>query len=133
VLLDIGQKVYERRPVDLAMGHVNIIWQGDANSACLRSFALCESPPRILNLTGPETLSVRSLAPAFGERFGIEPVFEGTEAETALLSNASRLNALLGPPATSVPQMIDMTAAWIVSGGPTWNKPTHFQSRSGKF
>ena len=133
VLLDIGQKVFERRPIDLTMGFANVIWQGDANSFCLRSFALCQSPPRVLNLTGPETLSVRALANRFGEQFGIEPVFEGTEAPTALLSNASRLHQLLGPPETSVAEMIGMTADWIEAGHPTWSKPTHFESRSGKF
>ncbi len=133
VLLDIGQKVFERRTLDLTMGYVNVIWQGDANSACLRSFALCESPPRILNLTGPETLSVRALAVAFGERFGIEPLFEGTEAPAALLSNSSRLHALLGRPALGAAEMIELTADWIAAGEPTWSKPTHFESRSGKF
>jgi len=133
VLLDIGRKVFERRPIDLTMGHVNVIWQGDANSACLRSLALCESPPRILNLTGAETLSVRSIATEFGEHFGAEPSFEGVEAETALLSNASKLHSLLGLASVSVATMIEMVAHWIKRGGPAWDKPTHFESRSGRF
>jgi nucleoside-diphosphate-sugar epimerase len=133
VLLDIGRKVFERRPIDLTMGYVNVIWQGDANSACLRSLALCESPPRIFNLTGPETLSVRSIAQEFGEHFGREPVFEGVEAETALLSNASKLHALLGPPAVSVAAMIGMVAHWIERARPSLDKPTHFETRSGRF
>src|SRR5208337_1308046 len=89
VLLDIGQKVFERRPIDLTMGHVNVIWQGDANSVALRSFKLCQSPLGVLNVTGPEIVPVRWIAQQFGNRFGIEPVFEGTEADTALLSNAA--------------------------------------------
>jgi nucleoside-diphosphate-sugar epimerase len=133
VLLDIGQKVFERRPVDLRMGHANVIWQGDANSICLRSFALCASPPALLNLTGPETLAVRWAARRFGEHFGIEPVFENSEGETALLSNASRCQRLFGYPTVSVEQMIEWTAQWIGMGGPTWNKPTHFEARDGKF
>ena len=133
VLLDIGQKVFERRPVNLAMGMVNVIWQGDANSVCLRSLALCQSPPAVLNLTGPETLSVRALALRFGEHFGIEPVFEGAEGQTALLSNAARCHALLGYPEVSVEQMIEWVAHWIRAGGVTWNKPTHFEVRDGKF
>src|SRR4029077_7833498 len=52
VLLDVGLKVFERRVVDLTTGHANVIWQGDANSVCLRSFAHCQYPPTILNLTG---------------------------------------------------------------------------------
>ena len=133
VLVDIARKVFERRPIDVTMGHVNVIWQGDANSACLRSFALCESPPRVLNLTGPETISVRSIAREFGTRFGIEPHFEGAEAETALLSNASKLRSLLGRPAVGVDAMIEMIAHWIAAGRPAWDKPTHFETRSGRF
>lgn len=133
VLLDIGLKVFERRPVSLAMGMVNVIWQGDANSVCLRSFQVCQSPPAVLNLTGPETLSVRALARRFGERFGLEPVFEGTEGPTALLSDASRCHALLGYPEVSLDQMIDLVAGWISAGGVMWNKPTHFEVRDGKF
>src|SRR5262249_10857009 len=74
VLLDIGQKVFDRQPIDLSMGHVNVIWQGDANSICLRSFGLCQSPPALLNLTGPEALPVRWIARRFADRFGIEPI-----------------------------------------------------------
>ena len=133
VLLDIGRKVFERRTIDLTMGHVNVIWQGDANSTCLRSLALCESPPRILNLTGRETLSVRSIASEFGEQFGMKPLFEGVEAETALLSNSSKLHALLGPPPVSVATMIQMIAHWIEAGRTSWEKPTHFETRSGRF
>ncbi len=133
VLLDIGLKVFERRPVNVAMGMVNVIWQGDANSACLRALPLCQSPPAVLNLTGPETLSVRALARRFGERFGVEPIIEGVEGETALLSDASRCHALLGYPEVSVEKMIDWVAAWIRAGGVMWNKPTHFEVRDGKF
>jgi nucleoside-diphosphate-sugar epimerase len=133
VLLDVGQKVFERRPVNLSMGHANVIWQGDANSICLQSFALCQSPPAILNLTGPETISIRWLARRFGERFGVDPILEGTEAETALLNNAARCHRLFGYPSVTVEQMIEMVADWIGLGGATLNKPTHFETRDGKF
>jgi nucleoside-diphosphate-sugar epimerase len=133
VLLDIGRKVYERRAVDVAMGAVNVIWQGDANSVTLRSFAICSSPPAILNLTGPETLSVRWIAHQFGQRFGVEPVIEGNEAPTALLNNASHCQAVFGYPEVSVEQMIDWLAEWIRQGGSSWAKPTHFETRDGKF
>ncbi len=133
VLLDIGQKVFERRPVDLHMGHANVIWQGDANSVCLRSFTLCQSPPSKLNVTGPETIAVRWAAQRFGERFGVEPILEGEEAKTALLSNAARCHTLFGYPSVSVGQMIEWIADWIGMGGRTWNKPTHFEVRDGKF
>jgi len=133
VLLDIGTAVFERRPIDLRMAFVNVIWQGDANSVCLRSFAHCQSPPLILNLTGPETLSVRHIAEEFGQRFGVPPTFQSEQMPTALLSNAAKAHQLFGPPAVSVSEMIDWTAAWISSGAPCLNKPTHFQVRDGKF
>jgi nucleoside-diphosphate-sugar epimerase len=133
VLHDIGLKIFERRPIDLTMGHVNVIWQGDANSVCLRSFALCSSPARILNLTGLETLAVRTIAARFGSIFGVEPILEGEEAPTALLSNASECARLLGPPETSLDEMLSRVAHWISIGGATYNKPTHFEARDGRF
>jgi nucleoside-diphosphate-sugar epimerase len=133
VLLDIGTAVFERRPIDLRMGFVNVIWQGDANSVCLRSFAHCQSPPLILNLTGPKTLRVRYIAEEFGRRFGVQPWFSSEEMPTALLSNAARAHQMFGLPAVSVSEMIDWTAAWISSGAPCLNRPTHFQVRDGKF
>lgn len=133
VLLDIGRKVFEGRPVDVAMGLVNVIWQGDANSVCLRAFSLCSSPPAVLNLTGPETLSVRALAKRFGAIFGVEPVLEGTEGPTALLSDASRCHRIFGYPEVGAGQMIEWVASWIAAGGAVWDKPTHFEVRDGKF
>ena len=133
VLLDIGQKVYTHQTVDVRMGHANVIWQGDANSVVLRAFAHCQSPPFILNLTGPETVAVRWVAKKFGEHFGVEPLVEGTESETALLSNASLCQKLFGYPTVSVEQLIEWIAGWIQSGGSTLNKPTHFETRDGKF
>jgi hypothetical protein len=133
VLLDIGQKVFERRPVDVTMGHVNVIWQGEANSIALRSFGLCQSPPAVLNVTGPETAAVRWIAGEFGKRFGMEPIFQGMEAETALLSNAGRCQKLFGRPSVTVEQMIEWVADWIRMGGVTLAKPTHFETRDGRF
>ncbi|MDP9337537.1 MAG: NAD-dependent epimerase/dehydratase family protein [Acidobacteriota bacterium] len=133
VLLDIGTSVFERRPVDLRMGLVNVIWQGDANSVCLRSFEHCQSPPMILNLTGPETLSVRYIAEEFGRRFNLQPTYSSEEMPTALLSNAAKCHRLFGAPSVSVPEMLGWTAAWISAGGSRLNKPTHFQVRDGKF
>jgi nucleoside-diphosphate-sugar epimerase len=133
VLLDIGQKVFERRPIDVTMGHVNVIWQGDANSVALRSFGLAQSPPAVLNLTGPETVAVRWIARRFGEHFGVEPILEGKEADTALLSNAARCHKLFGYPSVTVEQMIEWVAEWIGMGGATHAKPTHFEARDGRF
>ena len=133
VLLDIASKVFEGRSVDVTMGAVNVIWQGDANSVALRSLVHGQSPPFILNLTGLETLSIRALAHRFGEIFGRAPVLEGKEAATALLSDASRCRRMFGAPAVTVEQMIEWTAQWIMAEGPTLKMPTHFESRDGKF
>ncbi len=138
VLVDIARAVFERRPVDLRMGLVNVIWQGDANSYCLRALQHCESPPCILNITGPETLSVETLAREFGRRFEIEPTFTGEPAATALLSNAAKAHQLFGYPSVSAGEMLDWVASWILSwsagaGGHLLDKPTHFQVRDGKF
>ena len=134
VLVDIGLAVFERRPIDLAMPRVNVIWQGDANAWCLRSFALCQAPPLVLNITGAETLSVRELALEFGRQFGIKPSFVSeTEGPSALLSDASKARELFGDPTVSTREMIEWIADWIRNGGALLNKPTHFQTRDGKF
>ncbi len=133
VLLDIGSAVYERRPVNLRMGLVNVIWQGDANRACLRAIEHCQSPPAIFNITGPETLSVRYLALEFARRFNIEPVWDGAEATTALISVAAKSHRLFGYPSVTIAELIDWTAHWISIGGNTLRKPTHFDVRDGKF
>ena len=133
VLVDIATAVLHRKPIDLSMAAVNVIWQGDANAMALRSFAHCQSPPLILNITGPETLSVRSIAEQFGRRFGVEPLFSSEEMPTALLSNATRAHQLMGSPAVAPCEMMDWIANWIKRGGVMLNKPTHFQARDGKF
>jgi nucleoside-diphosphate-sugar epimerase len=133
VLLDIGQRVFAGKPISLAMGSVNVIWQGDANSVVLRSLALAASPPFVLNVTGSEVLRVRDIAQRFGRAFGTEAEFEGREAGTALLNDASLCHRLLGPASVTVDEMIEMVAEWIRSGGETLNRPTHFEVRDGKF
>jgi hypothetical protein len=133
VLVDIGRAVFEQRQVPLSMPFANVIWQRDANSWCLRSFAHCQSPPFVLNLTGPETLSVREVALEFGKLFGVEPTFAGEEGSTALLSDASRAFSLFGMPTANPTEMIECTAHWIRQGGMMLNKPTYFQTRDGKF
>jgi nucleoside-diphosphate-sugar epimerase len=133
VLHDIAERVYERRPIDLSMGYVNVIWQRDANSVALRAFAHCASPPLVVNLTGAETLSVRKLAERFGAVWGIDPDFEGSETDSALLSNARRCEQLFGPPEVSVEQMMEWIAAWIARGGRSLGKPTHYEERKGAF
>lgn len=133
VMLEVARAVRDGRPVDLSMGGVNVIWQGDANEVALRSLAVADSPPRVLNVTGPEMVSVRWLAERLGERFGVPPQFAGEEGPTALLSNASAAHRLFGYPRVTLREMIDWTAEWVLAGGATLDKPTHFQEREGAF
>lgn len=133
VLLEIARSVYNGIPLDLSMSHVNVIWQGDANEYAIRSLLRASSPPTILNVTGPETLSVRWLANEFGRLLGKNPVFEGVEKENALLNNASKAHKEFGYPRVSIREMIEWTATWVANDGETINKPTHFQERKGQF
>lgn len=133
VLLEIAKSVKEERPIDLKMGSVNIIWQGDANEIALRSLAYCSLPPKILNVTGPEILSVRLLAEEFGKKLGLKPIFANEESPTSLLSNATECARLFGRPKVSIEQMMEVILAWLIEGGKILNKPTHFSERNGKF
>ena len=133
ILLDIAEKVYGEKPVDLTMGATNVIWQGDANAVVLRALMHCQSPAMLLNLTGPEIVSIRWLATRFGEIFGKAPAFEGIEADTALLSNAARSHQLFGYPRISLEQMVRWVAHWVEIGGTSLGKPTKFEVRDGKF
>ncbi len=133
VLLEIGRSVLEEREIDLSSGHVNVIWQGDANEYALRCLQLCESPARKLNITGPETVSVRWAAQEFGRLFDKAPKFIGEEQPTALLNNATLAHQLLGYPKVSLREMIRLLYVWLSSGGETINKPTHFQERKGAY
>ena len=133
VLLDIATRVFRGEPVSIEMGFVNIIWQGDANSYTLRALEQCKSPAEVLNVTGPDVISVRALAQQFGERFGRPPRFSGAEAETALLSDASKCHALFGPPRVALDDVVELVAGWIERGAPTHEKPTKFGVRDGQF
>lgn len=133
VLLEIAKAVREERPIDIRMGHVNVIWQGDANEMALRGLLHCNVPAKLLNITGPETASVKWITGEFGKLFGKVPQFSGEEQSTALLSNAAESFRLFGYPKVSTLQMIGLTAAWLEEGGRTIQKATHFQEREGQF
>jgi response regulator RpfG family c-di-GMP phosphodiesterase len=121
-------------PIDLTMGNVNVVWQGDAAAYVLQSLSLCASPPAVLNVSGPETVSVRWLANRFADLLGTAaPTFVGGEAPTALLSNAARCHRLFGYPRVPLAQMVEWVADWVARGGPTLSKPTHFEVRDGRF
>jgi nucleoside-diphosphate-sugar epimerase len=133
VLVDIARHVYEGSPVEVSVPAVNVIWQGDANSYAMRSLELCESPPRYLNVTGPETISVRRAAEYFAKRFGRTLHLAGESEEVALLSNAGACHAALGYPEISAAQLMEWVARWIEIGGASLHKATKFQVIDGKF
>lgn len=134
VLVDIGQRVLAGEPVDVTMGAVNVIWQGDANAAILQALRVCGSPPFILNVAGPEVLRVRWIAERLSELLEVpSPRFSGAEAENALLSDSSVMVERFGAPSVGVDQLLRWTATWLQSGGALLGKPTSFQVRDGKF
>ena len=132
VLHDVAQKVMRRSPIELGMGHANVIWQGEANDWALRTLAHCTTPTSGLNLSGPK-VSIRELALAFAERLGVRPVFTGHEAETAWLVDCSEAFRLFGQPKVELDRMIDWTADWVQRGGSSLGKPTHYEARDGKY
>jgi nucleoside-diphosphate-sugar epimerase len=133
VLVDIAVKVINQKPVDLAMGYFNVIWQGDMNNYVLRSMEHVKSPANVLNITGAETLSVKEVALEFGKLLGMNPVFENKEAETALLSNSEQTFSLFGQPTVPISQVIKWIANWIKEDKGLLGKPTHFEVRDGKY
>jgi nucleoside-diphosphate-sugar epimerase len=115
------------------MGHFNIIWQGDANAWALAAMAHSETPPAVLNVTGPETLSVREVCEAMGRMMDRPVKFAGTESGTALLNNAAKAQSLFGAPRVRASLLVEWVARWVSQGGVTLDKPTHFEARDGAF
>ena len=133
VLHDVARRVQAGQAIDLATGHVNVIWQGDANAQALRALRHCTAPTSTLNVSGPETVSIRALANAFGQRLGRAPVFEGTEAPTAWLVDTREAARLFGYPAVPLGAMIEWTADWVGRGMASLGKETHYEAREGAF
>jgi len=133
VLVDIALQIWNETPIDLTMGHLNCVWQGYANAVALQGLAVAESPPRILNLTGPELVSIRWAATRLGSLMCKEPHFVGEESGTALLSNAAACHCIFGYPQVSLDTVIEWTAHWVMNDGELLDKPTHFETRDGKF
>jgi nucleoside-diphosphate-sugar epimerase len=132
-LMDIARRVHAGEPVDLTVGWLNAIWQGDANSYAIRSLSLCASPAAILNVTGPDRISVREVATWFGRELDSPAQFEGSEGPVALLSDASQCLKRLGPPEVSLRLLLTWAAHWVRIGGASLNKPTHFEVADGRY
>jgi nucleoside-diphosphate-sugar epimerase len=133
VLHDVAMKVLRGEPIDLSMGHANVIWQGDANTAALRYLARVTTPSTPINVTGRETIAIRSVAAEFGKLLGKSPNLVGTESATGWLNNASRMINEIGPPRVTLDVMIRWTADWVARGGASLGKPTHYEVRDGKY
>jgi nucleoside-diphosphate-sugar epimerase len=133
VLVDLARQVWSGQPIDLTMGHFNTIWQGDANAFMLRALDYVEIPPSFINVTGPQILSVRAVCEQFGRMMEKPVCFTETESDAALLADSRRAVSLFGPPRVSEAQLVEWVARWVMRGGSHLGKPTHFESRSGRF
>ena len=133
VLYDIASKIKTGHPVDVTMGYVNVIWQGDANAQALRCLKHCTTPMTPLNVSGPETLAVRWLAEELGRRLGRTAVIIGAEAPTALVTNTTRAVGLFGRPLVPLSSMLDWISDWVERAMPAYDKPTKFEVRDGVF
>jgi nucleoside-diphosphate-sugar epimerase len=133
VLVDLARRVSRREPVDVTMGYFNTIWQGDANAMALAALTHASTPASIVNIAGPEEVSVRSAATELARLLDADVTFTGREADDALLSNGSRGWALLGRPRLDLDRLISWTADWTRRGGDHLGKPTQFESRAGRF
>jgi len=133
VLHDVAARVFAGEPINLTAGHVNVIWQGDANAMVLRALGHCTVPSSPLNVSGPETVSVRWLAESFGQRLGKPPVFTGVEAAESWLVNTAEATRLFGYPSVPLLTLVDWTADWVGCGLPSLGKDTHYDTRDGNF
>ncbi|MHC4087162.1 MAG: NAD-dependent epimerase/dehydratase family protein [Planctomycetota bacterium] len=133
IIVDLTLRILNDEPIDLTMGAVNLIWQRDANDYIIQAMNLAKSPPAVLNVTGPDTASIRQLAEQIGKELGKEPKFVSQEAQTALLSNASYCFSQFGYPKTTLEEMVSVIVKWVTSGKKVLNKPTKYDIRDGKF
>jgi nucleoside-diphosphate-sugar epimerase len=133
VLTDLASKVLRGEPIDLRMGYVNVIWQGDANRIAIECLPRASAPPFVVNVTGQDVLAVRDLATRLGERLGRQPIFTGEEAADALLSDTQLMASAFTPPEIRLDWMLTWVAEWVRNGRPLLGRPTHFEERTGRF
>jgi nucleoside-diphosphate-sugar epimerase len=133
VLHDVAQKVLAGDPVDVTMGHVNVLWQGEANEQALRLLAHCTTPTSPINVSGPEVVSVRSLAEGFGRLLQKKVTITGKESPTAWLVDTTQAQRLFGAPRVPLATMMEWQADWVSRALPSLGKPTHFETRDGKY
>jgi len=133
ILVDMAKQICDEKPIDVTMGYANTVWQADACAYTLCTLAQADSPPFYLNVTGPELIRCRAVCEQMGRLMDKAVQFSGVESPTALLSSARRAIELYGEPRVNVDQLVRWIAEWLKRGGQTWDKPTHFEVRDGKF
>jgi NAD-dependent epimerase/dehydratase family protein len=133
VLHDIATKIVRDQPIDVSLGHVNFIWQGEASAQALRCLAYCDTPTSPINVSGPEILAVRDLAARLGARLGRKPIIVGKEEPTAWITDTSQAVSLFGRPIVDSEKLIDWTADWIARSMPSLGKPTKYEVRDGRY
>lgn len=133
VLVDLAQQLLAGTPIDVSMGHVNVIWQGDANAQAIHALPLAASPPFVVNVTGAEIVSIRAAARELGRLMDREPRFVGRESSDALLSSTARAQQLFGAPRVAAATLIEWVAEWVGRGGRLLGKPTHYEERGGRY
>jgi len=99
----------------------------------LAAFSHASIPPRIFNVSGAEKLRIREVCRSVRENHERDAQIAGVEAPDALLNDASASYPLLGAPHVDSDQMIQWIADWVMRGGESLDKPTHFEARDGRF
>ena len=133
LLVDLARQIHAGKPIDLGMGHANVIWQRDANAAALCTLKDCASPAFIVNVAGPEIFRVRDVCERMAALMDTEVIFDGTEANDALLNCGDEGRRRYGAPTVDLDTMLEWTANWVKNGGESLGKPTHFANRDGRF
>lgn len=133
VLYDMANNIINGKPISLTTPCLNAIWQGSANEIAIRGLLHAASPVCKMNVTGPETVSIRKAASELGQYLGKEPVFEGEEGNDAYLNDASAAMEIFGYPQVSIKTLIRWQAEWLLDGGRGLGKPTHFEERKGSY
>lgn len=132
VLYDIGSKIWNDEPVVTGVDYFNIIWQGDAVNYALLALQKVSSPATILNISG-SILSAKEVVEEMGVIMKKTVRFKSTCQGLSLITDVSKLLNWFGAPSVSSKELIRMQAEWIMQGGKSLNKPTHFEVDDGKF
>ena len=133
VLYDCAKKIIDGTPISLTTPCYNFIWQGTANEIAIRGLLHAEAPMKTVNVTGPETVSIKKASLKLAKYLGREPVFEGEEGNSAFLNDASLAMEMFGYPDVCANTLIRWQAEYIIDGARTLDKPTHFEERKGSY